>query len=138
MSYQFTNGSSTITLTATPTASRTVTLPNKSGTIALTNQMPNVPASVSGYVTQTWRSGNNWYRRWSDGFIEQGGDLSSTEGDRNFHTNYTNASSIFVMCQPKSGGHSNDFQVLAYANNTSSFHYQARRFPTNCWYAAGY
>lgn len=25
------------------------------------------------YVTTYWRSGTNWYRVWSDGFIEQGG-----------------------------------------------------------------
>lgn len=34
---------------------------------------PNIPASLNTYVTQTWRSGNNWYRVWSNGFIEQGG-----------------------------------------------------------------
>lgn len=26
-------------------------------------------------VTETWRSGTQWYRRWSDGWIEQGGRL---------------------------------------------------------------
>ena len=33
----------------------------------------------SAYITKTWRSGSNWYRRWSDGFIEQGGLYTSTE-----------------------------------------------------------
>ena len=27
------------------------------------------------YVTKTWRSGAQWYRRWSDGWLEQGGRL---------------------------------------------------------------
>lgn len=27
------------------------------------------------YVTETWRSGAQWYRRWSDGRLEQGGRL---------------------------------------------------------------
>lgn len=27
------------------------------------------------YVTETWRSGAQWYRRWSDGWLEQGGRL---------------------------------------------------------------
>ena len=138
MSFQFTSGSNTITLNGSPTANRTVTFPNKSGTIALTSQMPNVPASVSGYVTSTWRSGNNWYRRWSDGFVEQGGDLSSTSGSKTFHTNFSNTNSIFVMVQPKSGGHANDFQVIASASNTTSFSYNAPRYPTSTWYACGY
>jgi hypothetical protein len=30
------------------------------------------------YVTETWRSGSNWYRKWSDGWIEQGGVYTST------------------------------------------------------------
>ena len=29
--------------------------------------------SPTAYVTATWMSGNNWYRKWSDGWIEQGG-----------------------------------------------------------------
>lgn len=28
------------------------------------------------YVTNTWRSGAQWYRRWSDGWLEQGGRLN--------------------------------------------------------------
>lgn len=27
------------------------------------------------YVTKTWRRGAQWYRRWSDGWLEQGGRL---------------------------------------------------------------
>lgn len=30
------------------------------------------------YVTETWHSGTSWYRVWSDGFVEQGGKLTST------------------------------------------------------------
>lgn len=37
-----------------------------------------VPLNLSvpkAYVTETWRSGAQWYRRWSDGWLEQGGVL---------------------------------------------------------------
>ena len=37
---------------------------------------PSIPASPNAYVTQTWKSGVSWYRKWSDGFIEQGGKYS--------------------------------------------------------------
>ena len=33
------------------------------------------------YVTDTYRNGSSWYRKWSDGFIEQGG--RTTLGDAN-------------------------------------------------------
>ena len=29
------------------------------------------------YITETFRSGTSWYRKWSDGFIEQGGYVSN-------------------------------------------------------------
>lgn len=35
----------------------------------------NLSDKPKAYVTQTWRSGAQWYRRWSDGWLEQGGRL---------------------------------------------------------------
>lgn len=31
------------------------------------------------YVSETWRKGSNWYRKYSDGFIEQGGTTAYSE-----------------------------------------------------------
>lgn len=31
----------------------------------------------SAAITETWRSGSSWYRKWSDGWIEQGGEITS-------------------------------------------------------------
>lgn len=36
---------------------------------------PSIPTTPNAYVTATWRSGSNWYRKWSNGFIEQGGTV---------------------------------------------------------------
>ena len=33
----------------------------------------NVTLGVGVYLTNTWRSGDQWYRKYSDGFVEQGG-----------------------------------------------------------------
>lgn len=35
----------------------------------------NLSDKPKAYVTETWRSGAQWYRRWSDGRLEQGGRL---------------------------------------------------------------
>lgn len=32
-----------------------------------------VPTTPKAYVTETWKSGEKWYRKWSDGWVEQGG-----------------------------------------------------------------
>lgn len=39
---------------------------------------PTIPATPKAYVTTTYVSGNNGYRVWSDGYIEQWGKSSST------------------------------------------------------------
>ena len=41
---------------------------------------------ASAYITETWSSGTSWYRKWSDGWIEQGGN--------NLGVNSVNASVI--------------------------------------------
>lgn len=42
------------------------------------------------YIKETWRSGANWYRVWSDGFIEQGGVLSNVKSGAGVGNNYLN------------------------------------------------
>lgn len=39
---------------------------------------PSIPATPNAYVTKTWSSGSNGYRKWSDGFIEQWGEGTET------------------------------------------------------------
>lgn len=34
---------------------------------------PSMPATPNAYITETHRDGSQWYRKWSDGLIEQGG-----------------------------------------------------------------
>lgn len=49
---------------------RPLTIENASGKVIINNSV------VSGFVKETWKSGTQWYRIWSDGWIEQGGYLS--------------------------------------------------------------
>lgn len=101
----------------------------------------------------SWRSGSNWYRKYSDGFIEQGGTMKAESGvgwkTLNFNvafsdTNYfvtptklnvydsaTNSSHEFVMA--RAGGHIHETdlsttycRVFAYGGDSVK------------WYACGY
>lgn len=49
---------------------RPLTIENASGKVRINNSV------VSGFVKETWSSGTQWYRIWSDGWIEQGGYAS--------------------------------------------------------------
>ena len=47
--------------------------------------------SQKAYIVEEWRSGRNWYRKWSSGFIEQGGMVYDVHWGTtsNFHTPFT-------------------------------------------------
>lgn len=42
---------------------------------------PSIPERPKAYITETWSIGESWYRKWSDGFIEQGGYKASARDD---------------------------------------------------------
>ena len=85
-------------------------------------------------VTATWRSGKNWYTKYSDGWIEQGGQTTgSTEHTVTFSAPYT--TTCTVIASTSSG-------VLSVKAITTKqfniFVYQPGVTPINCWYACGY
>ena len=62
---------------------------------------------VKAYITETWHSGANWYRVWSDGFIEQGGTLigkQSTQAVITFHKPFKNLNYQFWVLGNQLGG----------------------------------
>ena len=55
---------------------------NSAGSVAWSNVTgkPSIPVSPNAYLTQTWHSGSSWYRKYSDGFIIQGGFANGSAG----------------------------------------------------------
>lgn len=68
------------------------------------------------YVTKTWRSGTEWYRVWSDGFIEQGGH--GTGSTCTFSKPFSNKNYTFNV-NPSSGYTSHPDWIAAYENRPS-------------------
>ena len=117
MSIKIVKGSYSTILDATSlSGNQTITLPNATGTVALTNQLakvatsgsyndlsnkPSFPASPNMYVTTSWRSGANWWRKWSNGWIEQGGAGTTVNGDGQstltFNTSFSNTNYSITM-----------------------------------------
>ena len=110
---------------------------------------PSIPASPNAYVTSTYHSGSSWYRKWSDGFIEQGGIIDggsskqSNEKSVTFNTVFSNKNYI-VSGSALSSGTTQYLPFCATAKNTSSMTVKV----TGCWpesqsryiswYACGY
>ena len=178
---------------ASLTGNRTITLPNSTGTVALTNQLskvatsnnyndlsnrpalktvatsgsyndlsnrpalkpvatsgsyndltnkPTIPATPQGYITQTWHSGANWYRVWSDGFIEQGGWGKQTAANQTFknfglNRSFNNTNYVFVASYLKDN-YSYGY-VSTQERSTNSVNLFVSMVPgAFLWYASGY
>lgn len=91
------------------------------------------------FVTETWRSedGNNWYRKWSDGWIEQGGKSKTSEVNT-FPIPFTKIPT-FTHGEYNSGG--NNMYAVGYCNLTetgfSLYRYSGGALDMY-WYACGY
>lgn len=92
-------------------------------------------------VTATWRSGKNWYTKYSDGWIEQGGQftMSGTGYDLTFNTPFTTTDYTFLAIKTDvTGGYQYD-AVNGFTNRTVKGGYvYSYSKGTNDWMACGY
>ena len=108
-----------------------------------------IPPHSKAHLVDSWRSGANWWRKWSDGFIEQGGILStnfyvrdygSASNRLSFHTAFSstdyyvgsvdNQTHASTSCIGRSTSNAT-LQTTARASNSY-------RVTSILWYACGY
>lgn len=94
----------------------------------------------SAYVTQTWVSGTQWYRRWSNGWLEQGGHGSGNTCT--FPTVFSNINYTFVV-NHSSGYNSHPDWLACYEHRTrrETSTTGVTTYENNSgwdWYACGY
>lgn len=106
---------------------------------------PSIPSTPNAYITQTWRSGAEWYRVYSDGFIEQGGKTGAYTNDVVFtvslhryfsSTNYE----VFTNLQ-QTGLRRWSFllsQATSYFRVENSGYSEAGNSTATHWFACGY
>lgn len=114
-------------------------------------KLPNNLSNTTPLIVDTWKSGSDWYRVWSDGFIEQGGvksELVSRDKTAvSFLKNFSNSSTVKISLTPKTFSNSyynysacvaavdatvTGFKVLNVAEEIA--HYWTATY----WYACGY
>lgn len=99
----------------------------------LTNR-PSIPSTPNAYVTTMWRSGVSWYRKWSNGWIEQGGSFTGSERTSiSFHLSFSNTDWNIVASTVLSTGTKNRNSLTSVDTN-SGVNYK----PNGYWYAYGY
>lgn len=102
---------------------------------------------VKSYISETWKSGRSWYRKYSDGFIEQGGFISigsPSEVTTTFFVPFTVLPHISLGGVTNNGGTTYDYQRHPLDLTTSYFKTQSL-FTNNTavnrgayWFACGY
>ena len=107
---------------------------------------PNLQGTA--HLVETWKSsnGSSWYRKYSDGFIEQGGNSQIDENaDKNITLSYPFSSTVYqVIVTNTSGGGRSDTEgyIFVKTKYTSSIKFSASYLNPNTssfnWYACGY
>jgi hypothetical protein len=96
------------------------------------------------FVIETYTSndGLNWYRKWSDGFIEQFGQLSITSSvsTKSFLLPFTNKPNVILSRESGRNGASYDNEMYPQSISTTNFTYKMNTSDVRAatWYACGY
>ena len=113
--------------------------------VAALENRPTTP-SAKAYVVESWKEGENWYRVWSNGFIEQGGSMTGTTPTGfqpktvSFYKSYTALPLVFVQVDNTSNKATAN---CAQSVTTSKFTTDVLRktdgvYKRSVWIASGY
>lgn len=98
-------------------------------------------STLKSYVTETWQSGTSWYRKYSDGWIEQGGVVSAPSNSTvtTFHNPFKNTN-YTIFASPRVNGNFWTVPACAYPESSSSFRHGVYGGSSDdmSWYACGY
>lgn len=113
-----------------------------------TNATTSSTASVDApaYVVQNYKSGSNWYRVWSDGWIEQGGSRGGIATDNyitiTFHKAFKDTNYCFVETTKANGAPGGNIRssamIYSMTNTTIQLEQDTYADSGGCWYACGY
>lgn len=102
---------------------------------------PSIPASPGAYITETWRSGDSWIRRYSDGFIEQGGSGKEPGTSYTITFNTPFATTQYTALAINSFNGSSEYYGVSITNRATtniSVKTGGTGRNTYLWYACGY
>ena len=102
----------------------------------------NVTLGIGVYLTNTWRSGDQWYRKYSDGFVEQGGYLYINYGNTTVTFNTAFSTTNYTVSAIDVGYKESVPYVVSRstASMVLSRHWSGSQYGAQnvLWYACGY
>lgn len=93
------------------------------------------------HITKTWKStnGNSWYRVWSDGFIEQGGDYTSSDNTKFTITLNRPMTTTYYHCTVTGGYNTLSDHAFGYVYEKTTSNFKAVVIePRGTWEVRGY
>lgn len=106
---------------------------------AVQAQVGEIP-KPKAYITETWHSGTSWYRKWSDGWVEQGGEMVKASTEKvTLHTPYT-STNYCVQGTPTTQSTMSSPRIFVENKTTTSFGLSMSSYNIKscAWYAYGY
>lgn len=94
-----------------------------------------------GTLVESWKEGSKWYRKYSDGWIEQGGKWTAEYGTITFYVPFIDVEytlSATPSGYPTNGNHSDGTITTASHTKTSFFYHSVRSLNMADWVAVGY
>lgn len=99
----------------------------------------NLSDKPKAYVTETWRSGAQWYRVWSDGFIEQGGNYTSSDSSEFIVTLNKQMKTTYYRCDVTGGYNAPTERGWGHAYDKTTSNFKAVVVePKGTWEVRGY
>lgn len=93
------------------------------------------------HITETWKStdGSSWYRVWSDGFIEQGGDYTSSDNNESTITLNRPMTTTYYRCTVTGGYNTSSNNGFGHSYGKTSSDFKAVVIePRGTWEVRGY
>lgn len=93
------------------------------------------------YITETWKStdGTSWYRKWSDGWIEQGGSYTSSDNSSYTITLNIKMATTYYHCDVTGGYNASTDRCWGFAYNKTTSNFKAVVVePKGTWEVHGY
>lgn len=93
------------------------------------------------YITETWKStnGTSWYRKWSDGWIEQGGPYTSSDNSSYTITLNIKMATTYYHCDVTGGYNTSTDRGWGFAYNKTTSNFKAVVVePKGTWEVHGY
>ena len=93
------------------------------------------------HITETWKStdGSSWYRKWSDGFIEQGGDYTSSDNSKFTITLNRPMTTTYYHCTVTGGYNTTSGSGFGYVYEKTTSDFKAVVIePRGTWEVRGY